>query len=127
MAPFTAIFSQMIGGQRVSNALATMLCLAPLVGAATGTAIAPLCLRHADSAIMPVAALPAAVACGVLLVVWARAGGHGGRTANPLARQDSGKSARGALAVRLARQPEPGQRSHIHHGRQAARAARRRR
>ena len=60
MAPFTAIFSQMIGGQRVSNALATMLCLAPLVGAATGTAIAPLCLRHADSAIMPVAALPAA-------------------------------------------------------------------
>jgi hypothetical protein len=90
MAPFTAIFSQLIGGQRVTNSLTTLLCLAPLVGAALGTAVAPLCLRLADSLLFPLVALPAGIATAVLLAVWRAAGGPNGRTADPL----SGRSRR---------------------------------
>ena len=34
MAPFTAAFSRLMGGTRVTNSLTTALCLAPLIGAA---------------------------------------------------------------------------------------------
>jgi hypothetical protein len=50
MAPFTAAFSRLIGGPRVTNGLTTTLCLAPLIGAALGTAAAPLFLKHAARA-----------------------------------------------------------------------------
>ena len=34
MAPFTAAFSRLMGGTRVTNSLTTALCLAPLIGTA---------------------------------------------------------------------------------------------
>ena len=49
MAPFTAAFSRLIGGQHVTNAVTTVLCLAPLIGAALGTAAAPMILPYAGS------------------------------------------------------------------------------
>jgi hypothetical protein len=67
MAPFTSIFSQLIGGQRVTNVLTTLFCLAPLVGAALGTVVAPLCLQLTDSFLSPLVALPAGIGTIVLL------------------------------------------------------------
>ena len=95
MAPFTAIFSHLIGGQRVTNSLTTLLCLAPLVGAALGTAVAPLCLRLADSPLFSLVALPAGIAVAVLVAVWRGSGGPGGRCARaPVARRDDTEGSR---------------------------------
>lgn len=108
MAPFTAIFSQLIGGQRVTNALATLLCLAPLVGAALGTGVAPLCLRLADSLLFPLVALPAGIATGVLLAVWRAAGGPQGRTADPLAERSWHRRARSRAIRQLSEEEHTG-------------------
>ena len=70
MAPFTAAFSRLIGRHRVTNALTTALCLAPLVGAACGTAAAPLLLPLAGSPLFLVVASPAALALAIVLATW---------------------------------------------------------
>lgn len=49
MAPFTAAFSRLVGGSRVTNALTTVLCIAPLIGASVGTALSPRILPFAGS------------------------------------------------------------------------------
>jgi len=65
MAPFTAMFSHAIGRTRVTNKLTTALCLAPLVGAAMGTAAAPWFVEQAGQWGFAWAAAPAALAiCG---------------------------------------------------------------
>ena len=70
MAPFTAAFSLLIGGCRVTNGLATTLCLAPLIGAAMGTALTPFLLPLAGSPAFLLAALPALLAVALLVVAW---------------------------------------------------------
>ncbi|CAE7151435.1 unnamed protein product, partial [Symbiodinium pilosum] len=71
MAPFTAIFSRLIGNARVTNWLTTVLCLAPALGAAVGTACAPLFIDRAGSARAALlVALPALVADVVIAVGW---------------------------------------------------------
>ena len=71
MAPFTAAFSRLIGGSRVTNALTTVLCIAPLIGAALGTALAPLVLWSAGTYLFLVACcLPCAVAVLITVVGW---------------------------------------------------------
>ena len=62
MAPFTAAFSRLIGGTRVTNTLTAALCSAPLVGASLGTAAAPLFLAAADTPLSLLVALPSVVA-----------------------------------------------------------------
>ena len=70
MAPFTASFSRLIGGKRVTNALTTMLCLAPLIGAATGTAIAPMLLPLVGTPLFLLAAMPGVAGLLLLLIGW---------------------------------------------------------
>jgi len=67
MAPFTAAFSRLIGGHRVTNGLTTALCLAPLIGAALGTAVAPLILHSAGETPFMLTCLPSVA--GMLLLV----------------------------------------------------------
>ena len=74
MAPFTAAFSRLMGGTRVTNSLTTALCLAPLIGAALGTAAAPLLLTLAGTPWFMLSALPAAVACTLIVLGWRRYG-----------------------------------------------------
>ena len=74
MAPFTAAFSRLMGGTRVTNSLTTALCLAPLIGAALGTAAAPLLLTLAGTPWFTISALPAAVACMLIVLGWRRYG-----------------------------------------------------
>jgi len=69
MAPFSAIFSRLIGRERVTNQLTTVLCLAPAMGAALGTLAAPIFVSVAGTALFMVAGLPAfisvmTIACG---------------------------------------------------------------
>ena len=70
MAPFTATFSRLIGGSRITNALTTTLCLAPLFGAALGTALAPLLIPHTGSALYLISAVPGAVGLLLLVAAW---------------------------------------------------------
>merc|ERR1712039_535024 len=66
MAPFTAIFSRLIGGVRLTNKLTTALCLAPAMGAALGTTIAPLIIARAGTTEALIVAIPAIIAvCGI--------------------------------------------------------------
>ncbi len=69
MAPFTAIFSHLLGSRRITNTLTTALCLAPLAGAAVGAALAPLALRAAGSPWFMLSAFPAVVALTVMALV----------------------------------------------------------
>ena len=70
MAPFTAAFSRLIGGPRVTNGLTTMLCLAPLLGAAVGTAVAPALIPYAGTPTFMLLGLPAVLALLFLLAGW---------------------------------------------------------
>jgi len=70
MAPFTAIFSRLIGGIRVTNNLSTCLCLAPAIGAAVGTAMAPLFVSVAGTAYALIATIPSSLAMMCLLMWW---------------------------------------------------------
>ena len=70
MAPFTAAFSRLIGGPRVTNSVTTILCLAPLIGAALGTALAPVLISHAGTPLFLVTAFPAALAMLLLIAGW---------------------------------------------------------
>ena len=81
MAPFTAAFSRLIGGPRVTNALTTMLCLAPLIGAAIGTAIAPALIPFAGTPLFMATGLPAVAAMGLLIAGWRMVGSAGAQAA----------------------------------------------
>ena len=70
MAPFTAAFSRLIGGTRVTNTLTAALCSAPLVGASLGTAAAPLFLAAADTPLSLLVALPSVVAICLMWSGW---------------------------------------------------------
>ena len=72
MAPFTAAFSRLMGGTRVTNSLTTALCLAPLIGAAVGTAFAPLLLAVAGTPWFMLSAMPAAFAVAGIMLGWQR-------------------------------------------------------
>jgi len=72
MAPFTAIFSRLIGRARMTNRLATALCLAPAIGAALGTTMAPLFVAVAGTPLFSLASVPAAVAVGCIAWGWSR-------------------------------------------------------
>ena len=77
-APFTAAFSRLIGGHRVTNGLTTLLCLAPLIGAALGTAIAPLLIPYAGQPLFMLTGLPSVIGTLCLLAGWRYVGsGHG--------------------------------------------------
>jgi hypothetical protein len=70
MAPFTAAFSRLIGGRRVTNTLTTSLCLAPLMGAALGTAIAPALMPLAGHPLFVLTVLPSLAGLLGLLLGW---------------------------------------------------------
>lgn len=70
MAPFTSIFSRLIGNIRVTNQLTTVLCLAPAIGAALGTAFAPTCIHLAGSLLSMVVAMPAMTAALIIALHW---------------------------------------------------------
>uniref|UniRef100_A0A7S2PLK3 Uncharacterized protein n=1 Tax=Zooxanthella nutricula TaxID=1333877 RepID=A0A7S2PLK3_9DINO len=72
MAPFTAICSRLIGRARMTNRLATALCLAPAIGAALGTTMAPLFVAVAGTPLFSLASVPAAVAVGCIAWGWSR-------------------------------------------------------
>lgn len=76
MAPFTAIFSRLIGRVRVTNRLTTPLCFAPLVGACLGTMAAPLILAFAGSPTFMLSALPASAATAFIGLAWHRLNGQ---------------------------------------------------
>ena len=71
LSPLTAAFTRLIGRQRASNGVMMVLCLAPLVGAAAGTSLAPLAVELAGTAAFLLVAAPAALAVALLLVGWA--------------------------------------------------------
>eukprot|EP00930_Biecheleria_cincta_P034887 TRINITY_DN24045_c0_g1_i1.p1 TRINITY_DN24045_c0_g1~~TRINITY_DN24045_c0_g1_i1.p1 ORF type:complete len:955 (-),score=107.89 TRINITY_DN24045_c0_g1_i1:102-2966(-) len=84
MAPFTSIFSRLIGNIRVTNQLTTVLCLAPAIGAALGTAFAPTCIHLAGSPWSMVVAMPAIAAAVIIAMHWRDLEprmAHGGRRA----------------------------------------------
>jgi hypothetical protein len=108
MAPFTAAFSRLIGGRRVTNGLTTTLCLAPLIGAALGTACAPLLLPHAGAPLFAISALPAVIALLLLLAGWRRFKEEESRTdqgrtkqreAQPSNEQEQARSVAGRIAA----------------------------
>mmetsp|Transcript_15687 Transcript_15687/g.36796 ORF Transcript_15687/g.36796 Transcript_15687/m.36796 type:complete len:925 (+) Transcript_15687:128-2902(+) len=70
MAPFTAVFSNLIGGARVTNFLTTALCLAPACGAALGTILAPYLVEEAGTPMFFSAALPAILALVIIVLGW---------------------------------------------------------
>merc|ERR1719401_1149978 len=72
MAPFTAIFSRLIGRARMTNNLSTALCLAPAIGAALGTTMAPLFVSAAGGPLFPLVGLPAAAAVAAIAWSWRR-------------------------------------------------------
>eukprot|EP00931_Biecheleriopsis_adriatica_P076234 TRINITY_DN49966_c0_g1_i1.p1 TRINITY_DN49966_c0_g1~~TRINITY_DN49966_c0_g1_i1.p1 ORF type:complete len:1061 (+),score=118.11 TRINITY_DN49966_c0_g1_i1:46-3183(+) len=76
MAPFTSIFSLLIGKARVTNQRTTVLCLAPAIGAAVGTAIAPLFIDRAGTLFGLVFALPAVLAVVIIGTCWDELGGN---------------------------------------------------
>lgn len=61
-APLEAIFAQLIGRTRVTTELATLLSLAPAVGTALGTLLAPACVAAAGQWAGTAVALPALAA-----------------------------------------------------------------
>ena len=63
-------FSRLIGGPRVTNGLTTMLCLAPLIGAAAGTAVAPLLIPYAGTPLFLITSAPALAAMLLLIAGW---------------------------------------------------------
>jgi len=67
-APLEAIFAQLIGRTRVTTQLATVLSLAPAVGTAFGTFLAPYCVAWAGSPAALVAATPAFVAVTAMML-----------------------------------------------------------
>jgi len=70
MSPFTAIFSRLIGRWRVTNTLTTALCLAPAIGAALGTMLAPSCISVAGEPLFLLAAIPAMIAVVAIAWLW---------------------------------------------------------
>lgn len=70
MAPFTAVFSRLIGRARVTNQRTTALCLAPAIGAALGTACAPAFVAVAGEPAFMLASLPALVAVVAIAFGW---------------------------------------------------------
>lgn len=70
MAPFTAVFSRLIGQARVTNRLTMALCLAPSIGAALGTTFAPSFEAVAGKAFFMLVSLPALYACIAIAVGW---------------------------------------------------------
>ena len=97
MAPFTAAFSRLIGGPRVTNALTTMLCLAPLIGAAAGTAVAPMIIPYAGTWPYMLCGLPAVLAMVLLALGWRFVGSVSSEGANSSS-PSSGGRASAALA-----------------------------
>lgn len=70
MAPFTSIFSRLIGRTRVTNRLTIALCLAPAIGGLVGTVLAPVFFRISNTWFFPTAMAPAIFAfVGVLFGV----------------------------------------------------------
>ena len=59
-----------MGGTRVTNSLTTALCLAPLIGAALGTALAPFLLNVAGTPWFMLAAAPAGLGCIMIALGW---------------------------------------------------------
>lgn len=59
MAPFTSIFSRLIGRTRVTNRLTIALCLAPAVGGAVGTSLSPFFIRLCGTCWFMTSSLPA--------------------------------------------------------------------
>mmetsp|Transcript_63068 Transcript_63068/g.117325 ORF Transcript_63068/g.117325 Transcript_63068/m.117325 type:complete len:933 (-) Transcript_63068:45-2843(-) len=72
MAPFTAVFSNLIGAARVTNFLTTTLCLAPAIGAALGTLAAPLFVEVAGTPAFTFATVPALIAIALIIAGWNR-------------------------------------------------------
>ncbi|CAJ1430219.1 unnamed protein product, partial [Effrenium voratum] len=70
MAPFTAIFSRLIGNARVTHWFTTVLCLAPALGTALGTAGAPFFITRAGSPKSLLVALPAILADLIIVIGW---------------------------------------------------------
>lgn len=68
MAPFTSIFSRLIGRTRVTNRLTIALCLAPAVGGLVGTALAPLFFRFIDTWVFMLSTVPAVFAFVLILM-----------------------------------------------------------
>lgn len=66
----TATFSRLIGGSRITNTLTTTLCLAPLLGAALGTALAPLLLQHVGTPLYLLSAVPGTIGLLLLIAAW---------------------------------------------------------
>lgn len=70
MAPFTAVFSRLIGRVRVTNSVTMLLCLAPAIGGALGTAAAPAFVAVTNTPLFMLSAVPAAVAALALACSW---------------------------------------------------------
>lgn len=68
MAPFTSIFSRLIGRQRVTNRLTITLCLAPAVGGALGTVMSPILMPYCGTVWFMASSLPAVLALS--FIVW---------------------------------------------------------
>jgi MFS family permease len=67
MAPFTSIFSRLIGRTRVTNKLTIALCLAPGVGGAVGTIFSPFVMRAANTPLCMLSAIPAVLAWAMMM------------------------------------------------------------
>lgn len=70
MAPFTSIFSRLIGKARITSFLTTALCLAPAIGAAIGTVLAPVALDWAGTMSFTLVSVPAAVSVVAIALGW---------------------------------------------------------
>merc|ERR1719401_2909387 len=70
MAPFTAIFSRLIGRARMTNNLSTALCLAPAIGAALGTTMAPSFVAQSGKLACLLSAVPALLAVIIISLGW---------------------------------------------------------
>lgn len=61
-APYLAIFADLIGKARVTYTLTTVLCLAPLIGQAIGTALSSFALSYVNTPYFLLIAVPACIA-----------------------------------------------------------------
>mmetsp|Transcript_8747 Transcript_8747/g.16101 ORF Transcript_8747/g.16101 Transcript_8747/m.16101 type:complete len:1021 (-) Transcript_8747:260-3322(-) len=69
MAPFTSIFSRLIGRTRVTNRLTIALCLAPAIGGVVGTMLAPIFFRFTvDTWLFPLSTLPACASFAAIVM-----------------------------------------------------------
>eukprot|EP00928_Gymnodinium_smaydae_P087270 TRINITY_DN7154_c1_g5_i1.p1 TRINITY_DN7154_c1_g5~~TRINITY_DN7154_c1_g5_i1.p1 ORF type:complete len:946 (-),score=101.60 TRINITY_DN7154_c1_g5_i1:133-2970(-) len=95
MAPFTSIFSRLIGRVRLTNRLTTALCLAPAIGAAFGTTTAPFFVAYAGTWYNALAALPALLSVIFIGVLWrlmeGKPPGEPSRTFSPGKGSDQGE------------------------------------